>query len=354
MSLPEALDAAKRNVPTVLASIAQSRIADAQIRLARAALEPFVTGSATATVFGTNGNVVNGFGSATCVAPAATVSPTGGTGTQTVVCGGAGTAFLNATVSARWALWDFGRTALNVEAARLSARSFTANVESAERLAVAGAGIAYFALLADEEAISASDETLRQRVRELDISVARVRAGADPEINQVRAEVARQTAQLDLSRARAAALNDAAAFASALGLESLPTHRAWCGRHRSKCRRIRRARQTSQSHRVPKWLPLDYRCSPVKRTLAAVRALWRPTLTANASIAAQLLDSTGQGGTSLTETGITSLVLSAPIYDPTIPANLRIAEEQVLSAQGQLLKNSCSRCARMPSKQRSP
>ncbi|MEI8256229.1 MAG: TolC family protein, partial [Deltaproteobacteria bacterium] len=202
ITLAQALDTARHHVPSVLSAIAQSRVAEGQLALARTPLMPSVTGSVTAAASGSNTNCI----SATCPTFTGT-TPTSGMN---------GSMYADSTISARWMLWDFGRTSLNVEAARLSLQGAQAQVRAAERLAITAAATGYFVLLADEEAVASAAEILRQRERQLDIARRRVAAGVNPPIDQTRAEIAAQTSRLDLSSAEAAVLNDAAALSIAL------------------------------------------------------------------------------------------------------------------------------------------
>ncbi len=320
ITLAEALDTARRNVPSVLAAIAQTRVAEGQLALARTPLMPSVTGTITAAANGSNSN---------CFSFSATPCPmlSGGTTSN----GTNGTLYADSTISARWMLWDFGRTSLNVDAARLSLQGAQAQVRAAERLAVTAAATGYFVLLADEEAVASAVEILRQRERQLDIARRRVAAGVNPPIDQTRAEIAAQSSRLDLSSAEAAVLNDAAALSIALALDPARPIRAVRPTEVTVDEDPVRAAEAAVASR-PEIVAAHLRVQTAMAQVAVARAGWRPSLTANAAVGARF-SAYSQGTGTASEAANANVVFSVPIYDPTIPANVRIAEGNALAAR---------------------
>jgi outer membrane protein len=245
-----------------------------------------------------------------------------------------GSATADASIVARWLIWDFGRTALNVEAAQRNARSLETGVQSQERIAIEAAATAYYAVLADQEVIEAAQETVRQRDRELEIARGRVETGSDPDINRTRAEIAAQTARLDLSTARATAANDTAALAATLGLD--PAHAPHVVRPPDVQFDDNPEHAADSAIRLrPEVLAAQMRVASAESSLAAAHAGWRPSLTANASVGASYTQYFN-GSSAIRESGTASLVFSVPIYDPTIPASIRIAEGNLYAARAEL------------------
>jgi outer membrane protein len=310
--LGDAVTLARRNVPAVLAAMAQSHVADAQLELSRATLRPTVTGNAGLGLSGQNGT--NLFG-----------------GTLATFTTGTGTATAGVTV--RWTIWDFGRTALNVDAADLAARAARRDIESSARVAVSGAATAYYAVLADQELVSSAQETLHQRERELEIARGRVQSGTDPPINQTRAEIAVQTAQLDLTTAQASVANDAAALAAALALDpARPVVVSRPGDIAVDDDPGHAADNAALSR--PEVLAAHARVISAQRSVDAAEALYRPSLVASAtgSVGYTVFPTSGiQGGPNEAANG--SLSLQVPIFDPTIRANVLVAQGQLDAAR---------------------
>jgi outer membrane protein TolC len=323
LHLSEALAAARRNAPAVLSAIGTVQSAQGQVALARTALMPFVTGAVTGTGYGLHNTAIGG---------TATPCPPGSSCFSGV--GFFGYVSANVSVGARWMLWDFGRTALTVRAAQERARGATADVHSTERTVLATAATAYFAVLADQEAVAAARETLRQRERELEIAAARVTAGLDPQINRTRAEIAVQTARLELSTAEAGTANDAAALAATLGMDPVHAPRVVRPPEIALDDDPEHAANAAVTTR-PEILAARLRVAGAEAAVAAARAAWRPWITASANAGVSYLEYSTRVG-SLLETGSASVVLTVPIVDPTISANVRIAEGDLVAARATL------------------
>jgi outer membrane protein TolC len=125
---------------------------------------------------------------------------------------------LEASLNARWLLWDFGRAATSEEALTGALEAATSDEQTAQRSAVLLVANAYLAVLADEEAVATATQTLEQRTRQADIARRRVAAQVAAPIEEVRASIGVESARGELSRAAGALRRDKAQLAGAMGL----------------------------------------------------------------------------------------------------------------------------------------
>ena len=105
----------------MLVAIGQARLSEAQIAVAEGSYYPTVTGSLSGSFGGSS-------------QPYLGIDANGGPVSDQLSSVQAG---FNAGVTARWTIWDFGRTSLAVEAARRSAAVARLDVHTSERNAVA-------------------------------------------------------------------------------------------------------------------------------------------------------------------------------------------------------------------------
>jgi outer membrane protein TolC len=317
LTLAEVVGIARQNPPAVLQAIAREQAALAQVDLARTPLLPSLSATVSGNVFASNGGFVSAGGA------------TGGSATFSA------SGWVDGSLSARWTIWDFGRTALGVRAALESARGAREDVRAAERSAISQAAAAYFVLLADEEIAAQNRATVQQRERQLEISRGLVEAGARPPIEQTRAEVALDSARLDLTVADATARNDAASLAAAVALDPTRPVRAVRPREIPVDDDPTRAADTAAATR-PEVAAARARLAQAEAQLSATRAAYYPVLSANASGSVRYTERfTGAGAPVGTpsELGSAAVALSVPIFDPTLRANVRAAEAQVAQAR---------------------
>jgi outer membrane protein TolC len=339
LTLDEALAAARRNVPSVAAAIGQAQAARAQIALARAPLLPVVSATGTLQGFGQNSTAMRG-NSVPC---SATTQTTGGVIATMPIAGGQGSgcsaglfgyAFADASVTLRWTIWDFGRTALDIESARRAARGAQADVRTAEQSAMLAAATAYFAVLADRQLEDSAAQVLQQREREFEIARARVEAGTDPEINRVRAEIAVSTARLDLATAHATVQNDQAALAAALALDPAHPPRVVQPPEITLDTDPERAAQRAIDARS-EVAAARLRVASAESAVASARAAYRPALTTTASGGVRYSEY-GTGAAALNENATVGGGIAVPLYDPLIGANIRAAEANLAIARADL------------------
>ena len=203
LTLASALERARRDAPSVLTAAAQTAIAAARRDDAGVSLLPTLSASAglNAGANKTSRSIDNGAAGLPTELEAQSLN----TG-------------LEASLTARWLLWDFGRAASSEEALAAALQAATSDEQTAQRSAVLLVANAYLAVLADEEAVASATQTLEQRTRQADIARRRVAAQVAAPIEEVRASIAVESARGELARAQGALRRDKAQLAGAMGL----------------------------------------------------------------------------------------------------------------------------------------
>lgn len=203
LTLASALERARRDAPSVLTAAAQTAIAAARREDAGVSLLPTLSASAglNAGVNKTSRSIESGVAGAPSELEAESLN----TG-------------LEASLTARWLLWDFGRAATSEEALTAALEAATSDEQTVQRSAVLLVANAYLAVLADEEAVATATQTLEQRTRQADIARRRVAAQVAAPIEEVRASIGVESARGELSRAAGALRRDKAQLAGAMGL----------------------------------------------------------------------------------------------------------------------------------------
>jgi outer membrane protein TolC len=203
LTLASALERARRDAPSVLSAAAQTAIAAARREDAGVSLLPTLSASAGLNA-GAN-KTSRSIDSGVAGAPSELEAESLNTG-------------LEASLNARWLLWDFGRAATSEEALTAALEAATSDEQTAQRSAVLLVANAYLAVLADEEAVATATQTLEQRTRQADIARRRVAAQVAAPIEEVRASIGVESARGELSRAAGALRRDKAQLAGAMGL----------------------------------------------------------------------------------------------------------------------------------------
>ena len=204
LTLAGALERARRDAPSVLTAAAQTAIAAARREDAGVSLLPTLSASA-----GLNAGANK---------TSRSVETGGAAGPPTELEAESLSTGLEASLTARWLLWDFGRAASSEEALAAALQAATSDEQTAQRSAVLLVANAYLAVLADEEAVASATQTLEQRTRQADIARRRVAAQVAAPIEEVRASIAVESARGELARAQGALRRDKAQLAGAMGL----------------------------------------------------------------------------------------------------------------------------------------
>lgn len=318
LTLAEALRRGREDPPAVRTALARAAATEAQIDQARAGYYPTVTASGSASM---------GFSDQPVLSNVRYQSVTVGMG---------------ANVTARIPIYDFGRTSNNVEAATRSSGAAREDLRAARLSAMASVAAAYLTVLSDQEVINAARATITQREAHLRIAEGLVAAGARPPIERTRAVVDLDVGRLDLSTAEARERNDRATLAAALGIDPLRdvTLTAVEGDALRADDDPARAAAAAVANRA-EFAAARVRLSQAEAQASAARSGRLPTLSAQASGAVNYSERiTGQGAFGVSEQLQGSVTLSWPMFDPSVNANVRIADANVTTARETLAQQS--------------
>jgi outer membrane protein TolC len=314
LTIHEVLTRATANAPAVLTAVERARASSAQIDVNRAQYLPSVSLSTSPSLSVSNGNYV-----------AAAGVPSVG---QTIVSGQ-----IDATVGARWTIFDFGRTSAAVAVAEASARASRIDIESSRRAAVSAAVAAFYAVVLDQAAVEVARESERQRTRSLAVTRGFTDAGARPPIELTRAEVALSSARVDIANALAQLRVDQTALLAAIGFEGTEELEV---RPPSTLPEVVDLTSAAQAASVrPEVLATHQRVQVADaQARAAQRGYW-PVLSANANASLRYTERFGQPGSGVSETATAAVSLVWPVFDPTVAANVRLAEANASVARAQ-------------------
>jgi outer membrane protein len=319
LALASVVQRARENAPAVLVAVERARVAQAQIAVSRAGFLPSLTLSGGASTQVSNGTQVLG--------------PLALNNTNISLQ-------LDASASFRWTLWDFGRTSGAVDSAEFGARASTLDIEAARRSAISAAVSAFYAVVLDKDSIENARVTATLRARSLEVARGYTDAGARPDIERTRAEVALASSRVDVANAEVQFRSDIVALAGALGVDatteldvaspaplvafedpSLAAQRATVDRPEILANRIR----TQQA---------DQQVENARRGLM-------PTLSASASAGVRYTANWRYSEPMWTDTRGPSesfnagVTLSWAAFDPTVRANIRVAEANAAAARAQ-------------------
>ena len=318
LTLREAVRRAAEDPPAVRTAIARADAARAQIEQARAGYYPTISTSASASI---------GFSDQPVLANLRYQSTTVG---------------LSANVTARVPIYDFGRTSNAVDASTRGSRASREDLRTARVQAMSAVASAYLTVLSDQEAINAARATVAQREAHLRIAEGLVTAGARPPIERTRAEVDLDVGRLDLTSAEARERNDRATLAAALGIDPLRevTLAAVEDESLSADDDPARASAAAVEHR-PEFAAARARLQQAEAQASQSRAGRLPVLAAQASAGVNYTERLqGQGAFGISEQLQGAVTLSWAAFDPTVNANVRIADANVTTARETLAQQS--------------
>jgi outer membrane protein len=199
ISLGEAVSLAVAAHPTTRAATLRARSADADVDVARAAYLPTLSTSGLAGVTGVDQPVVPDL-------PIRVQSANG---------------LVQGSVNLQMTLLDFGRTAAAVRAARGALSAAEAEVAEARCRSALDAAERYIAVASDQQSETAVREVLAQRKETERVVVETVALGLRPPLDERRARLEVDTAELDIAAAQFRTQADVAALATTLGLDPL-------------------------------------------------------------------------------------------------------------------------------------
>ncbi len=318
LTLFDAMRRGREDPPAVHIALARAEATRAQIEQARAGYYPTVTANGSASI---------GFSDQPVLANVRYQSVTVG---------------LGASVTARVPIYDFGRTANGVEAATYGSTAAREDLRAARVSAMNAIASAYFTVLSDQEAINAARAIVAQREAHLRIAEGLVAAGARPPIERTRAEVDLDVGRLDLTSAEARERTDRATLAAALGIDPLrdvtltPVEEDALRADDDPTR----ASSAAVANRA-EFAAARTRLAQAESQAAAARSGRLPNLSAQASGAVNYSERLqGQGAFGVSEQLQGAVTLSWPMFDPSVNANVRIAEANVTSARETLAQQS--------------
>jgi outer membrane protein TolC len=203
LTLGQVVAMAKERAPAVHAAFAQIASAEAGVDRSRAARLPSLYLQAAGNGFATNGQVF----SSGVISSASTEYYVTGSG----------------ALNLQWTLYDFGHTGSAIDAAKEGVKAATLSARAVEQTAMAEAAVAFFTLLADDELIQSAEGVRADREHVLGVTHSLVEGGYRTKVDETRAKIGLQVADLDLSVAKGARDNDSVSLATVLLLDPATT-----------------------------------------------------------------------------------------------------------------------------------
>jgi multidrug efflux system outer membrane protein len=320
LTLSSALERARSQAPSVLAAASQTAVAKARREDAGVSLLPTLSASAglNAGASKTSRSIDNG---GVAGAPTELDAESLNTGAE-------------ASLTARWLLWDFGRAAASEEALAAALQAASSDEQTAQRSAVLLVANAYLAVLADQEAVASATQTLEQRTRQHDIARRRVAAQVAAPIEEVRASIAVESARGELSRAAGALRRDKAQLAGAMGLPATAELELERFEVKPVAVTADEAAALASASR-PEVASAKQRLLTAELQVAIAGANHRPSLLLSGSVGPSW--SATDAPSSQTSAGANAaLVFSLPLIDPSVGAAERVAIAQRSSAGASL------------------
>ena len=320
LTLSSALERARSQAPSVLAAASQTAVAKARREDAGVSLLPTLSASAglNAGASKTSRSIDNG---GVAGAPTELDAESLNTGAE-------------ASLTARWLLWDFGRAAASEEAMAAALQAASSDEQTAQRSAVLLVANAYLAVLADQEAVASATQTLEQRTRQHDIARRRVAAQVAAPIEEVRASIAVESARGELSRAAGALRRDKAQLAGAMGLPATAELELERFEVKPVAVTADEAAALASASR-PEVASAKQRLLTAELQVAIAGANHRPSLLLSGSVGPSW--SATDAPSSQTSAGANAaLVFSLPLIDPSVGAAERVAIAQRSSAGASL------------------
>jgi outer membrane protein TolC len=245
-------------------------------------------------------------------------------------------AFVNSSVGAtgsaglQWTLYDFGRTAGSVLAARERKRAAVDDVASAELRVLSDVASAYVNLYYKQQLRDVAQATLTQREQRVVIARGLIKSGLLPPLEELRTSARAASARLALVSAEADVLDARAALASLLLLDPSQDVQIAAPHLRELNQDLARATRAADS--TPS---VRAALAAVGAKLAAVeaaRAAYLPTLALSVSGSYSFSQYDKEAALTNVRSAAGAVLLSVPLLDLSIPAQLRGALADAASA----------------------
>jgi outer membrane protein TolC len=231
----------------------------------------------------------------------------------------------------QWTLYDFGRTAGGVSAARERQRAAVQDVASAELRVLSDVASAYVNLYYRQQLRDVSQATLAQREERVVIARGLIKSGLLPPLEELRTSARAASARLALVTAEADVLDARAALASLLLLDPSQDIQIAAPRLREPNQDVARATRAADS--TPS---VRGALAAVRAKLAAVdaaRAGYLPTLALSVTGSYSFSQYNKETDVTNVRSAAGSLLLSVPLLDLSIPAQVRGASADAASAE---------------------
>jgi outer membrane protein len=316
LTLAKALELGRTRAPEIAAARAQAAGAAADASAARAAYLPSVSAS------------INGQGQAVrdMQATAPTFTRLGPNVTYTT----SGTG----SVALRWTVYDFGKTSSSVDAADRATDAAEARVDGSVVSVLRDVATAYVTLAYREELKNMVGVTVAQRERLLVLAKALVKAGLQPQVEELRATSRLEAARRELAGAETDAQDSRVFFTTFLGVDPgvrVVTPRLPAGDvDAARAAKLAEARrETIRASRA--------NVEANRAAATAARRRYLPTLSLNGDGSYRFAETDRAGAfMTNTRTAVGLVVLSVPVFDAAIPAAVDGADADEAVAEAQL------------------
>jgi outer membrane protein len=245
-------------------------------------------------------------------------------------------AFVNSSAGAtggaalQWTLYDFGRTAGSVSAAEQRERAAVQDVASTELRVLSDVASAYVNLYYKQQLRDVAQATLAQREQRVVIARGLIKSGLLPPLEELRTSARAASARLALVSADADVLDARAALASLLMLDPSRDVQIAAPRLREPNQDLAQAARAADS--TPS---VRAALASVHAKLAAVdaaRAAYLPALALSINGSYSFSQYDHESDITNMRSAAGALLLSVPLLDLSIPAQLRGAQADAASA----------------------
>ena len=315
VTLQQAIDIAVAKSPVLAAARANQQLAQIPVNLARSAIFPNVSGSASVSHSNNSGRSTNG---------------------QTI---GGGFTSKSLTADVRQLIYDGGKFIAQLHQARANAVAGTQTYERQVETLAFNVAQAYYTALQSHSATVLAQHVVQQNVTQENLVRAQLRAGTASRVDLATAQLPTAQARVALVRAQGQEATALASFANTLGLDAdiavAPANTAAENSISPQVTVLSYDQAVSRALLLrPDYLAAQNAVLAAKYNVQVQRSNLLPTLTANASYGTS---STTVTGTNFRPGSNVGATLSIPIFDQGITrAQTEQAQDQLALAQSQL------------------
>ncbi len=330
VDLQQAIDVAVAKSPVLAAARANYRLTQIPVELARTAIFPNI--SATATInHSTSGSSFNN------------TNGTGGTGSGNSRAG-LGNSFTSKGINAqlRQLIFDGGKTIAQIHQARANAVAGADTYERDLETLAFNVSQAYFAALQAQATTQVDEQLVKLNQANEALVAAQVRTGVAPRVDLVTAHVPTVQAQVALIQAQGQRSASLGAFANSMGLDAntlvLPINNTPANPAQTMVKVLPYDEALSRALALrPDYLSAQSAVLAAQYNVQAQHAGYYPTINGSASYGT---NSTTAAGTDFQSSGSVGLTLSVPLYDQGITrAQTEQAQAQLDLAGAQLAQS---------------